>query len=239
MITSFTPELLESELEAEQSFLALRPVVGQFILQLWRDLATQGHTQLQYRNSDSGSDYLIPSKLNVLDRWYVFTEDPVNQWIDIFSIDQWANKTESFDTEYAEEVATSNVEFFDLYEDYVHDEEFSEHVLGYAIANGLATGDLQVLEQKTFHDYLKIIYDERVFYKVDLEIFGDVRWDGARYRELSTEQQMSLAVNVTNSLKCSQRDWVNVIAPHIMICMARHDATVGAVGEFLLQNLPN
>ena len=208
--------------------------LGQFILQLWRDLSVQGQVQLIYMNQDDYRDELYPSELK--DHR---ARAALGNFIDIDSVEEWARKSESFDLDRAEAVLTYQSEhFFEFFSDYVYDEEFSEHLLGYAIGRGLSIGDLKVVGQEAFGAYLHAIYDEHGFYTVELEIFGDVHWEGLRYGELSPDQQMHLVTNFLNSREGSDKDWASVVVPHLLHCMARHDQTADNVKAFLLQNLP-
>jgi hypothetical protein len=208
--------------------------VGQFILQLWRDLSIQGHIQLTYMNQEN-RDEIYPS--DVKDDYVRAT---LSSLTDIVSVEEWATKSESFNFEWAREVLTNESEHFsEFYSDHMYDDEFPLNLLGYAIGKGLEDGDLQVLGHEVFSSLLQNIYDEHVFYNVALEIFGDVQWEGLRYGELSPDQQMHLVTNFLNSLEGSDTDWANVVVPHLLHCMARHDQTADNVKAFLRLNLPS
>ena len=223
-------ELLQRRTDSQGEHIrCLEPL----ILQMWRDLTVQGHMKLTYVNEIDYRDQLYPT--DVKDDYVRYV---LNELIDVDSIEVWAKKSESLDLQYAQDVLIGNDRFSELSSDYVYDEEFSEYLLGYAIGKGLVDGDLQVIGQDTFNSYLRILFDdERHLFNVELEIFGDVDWDGVRYRELSPDQQMNLVTNFLNSRQDSDEAWANVVVPHLLECMARHEQTAGDTKSLIRLNL--
>lgn len=238
MRSEFPEPLLTSNLSPEVAREHIRGTyfkdIGQFIQQLWRDLSVQGHIQLIYMNQEY-RDELYPSE--VKDDYVRAT---VSNLIDLVSVEEWARKSETFNLEWAREVLINDGEnFSEFYSDLMQDEEFPLDLLGYAAGKGLGDGDLQLVGKDVFNSYLPTIYNEHIFYNVELEIFGDVLWDGPRYSELSPDQQMYLVTNFLNSRQDSDQDWANVVAPHLLNCIARHDRTADNVKAFILLNLTN
>lgn len=223
-------ELLQGHTDSQGEYIRC---VEPLILQMWRDLTVQGHMKLTYVNEIDFRDQLYPT--DVKDDYVRYV---LNELIDVDSIEVWAKKSESLDLQYAQDVLIGNDRFSELSSDYVYDEEFSEHLLGYAVGKGLQDGDLQVIGQDTFNSYLRTLFDDdRHLFNVEVEIFGDVDWDGERYRELSPDQQTCLVTNIANSRHDSDKDWANVVVPHLLECMAKHDQTAENVRSLIRLNL--
>lgn len=229
---SFPTELVSSSLKPQDAFEAMQAFQTEFLEQMWHDLAVQGHIHLRYQQRES-FDSLLPTDL------FGTEEHVLNKYSPVHQIELWANKHVSFDAMGARETATDNWLFEEYFVETLFDAAFSEVNLGFAIGKGLYEGDLQLLSSEAFENYLQEIYGGwRDYYKVELEIIGDVDWEGLRYGELWSEQQMYLATNFVSAYQHHESSMTNGVALHLLHCMAKHDRTADNVKAFIRLNLP-
>lgn len=229
-IRTFAPELLNSNLDLQESALAILEMADHFTEQMWHDLNIQGHIDLHYSNSDDG-DTLLPSET------FGANEELLNHFSPGYFV-TWARKDEELDTGYAlDRIQDEGHDHFEdeIFVDFLEEEPFSAVNLAYAIGAGLQHEDLEVADQEEFGGYLEDCYaDDREMNEVKLVITSDTPWLGIRYSELSEQQQMNLALNFVNVLKHPYLGRKDGIAVHLMHCMAKHDQSADSVKAFLL-----
>ena len=233
---SFAPELLNSNMDATASAAVILEMADHFAEQMWRDLKMQGEFDLDYTNDSHEGDSLVPLEL------YGADEQLLKRFSPGYFV-TWARKDEDLDVSYAQDRIYEDGQYHyeeGHFTDFLDEAPFAELNLAYAIGAGLQHEDLEVVDQEEFESSLEVCYgDDREMYEVNLVVTGDTPWTGVRYRELSEQQQMNLALNFVNVLKHPYLGRKDGIALHLMHCMAKHDQTADSVKAFLLLNLPN
>lgn len=239
---AFPDELIHEKLDeatAAKEILEISPGLGQ---QFWHDLFEQGLIDLDYQSDSVEGDQFHPwiSQVDSLN-----ANESVLNMISPGYFTTWIEKDGYMEYDYVLEVTQDNSEDFfeDMWTDFQEEEQFSEEILGNAAAIGIREGDLEVVNKEAILDYLVTANQEdEMMYEYNITITADTPWEGRRYRDLTTAEQMVL---VNNILTTRQHPYLGIhggLAEHLLICIALHDATDEKVRAYLclqpIESLP-
>ena len=236
----FHDELIESKLGLHEASRAILEMADYFAEQMWHDLAKQKHLHLNYWINSHGSDKFFPefgvvekSQIKIID-----LDDEVLKQICPGQDVTWIARSSSFDRSYARDRAQEleGQEHF-LENDYVYqidEEPFPYMNLGLAIGAGKEYGDIDLVNDEVYDFYLEQIFGGDIdMLETEVEITSDTPWVGIRYRELTEDQQMNLAINLLTSMEHPYLGKPDGISRHFLCCLALHDSTAENVKTFL------
>lgn len=229
----FASDFINSKLEVDAASRNTLEIADQFLEQMWHDLAEQKHLSLFYSNEQHDPHIFRPHDIG----------QASEQILDYFSPGYsvtWISKEESLNFEYASDEAEGAGRFHfeesDFW-DYLDDGPYSSTNLMFAIGAGLEGNDLNNVKEDVYSGYLEEYYSDSWYFEVGTEITQDSPWTGIRYRELSADQQMNLAVNLVTTLKHPFLGRADGLSLHLLDCLAKHDQTAEKVKAFIASQL--
>lgn len=231
--SSFSLELISGGLLFESACREILSCSGNFIMYMWHDLALQGDISFSYRRDDYIGDYMYAMMHGIVPDLH----ESLSEMFTIPAWDiTWLTKTPwIFEKEAVVEDIASGAEdvltdvglaaFCEELESEKAESLEDGYVSGYALAFGQTKGDLEIID---YSHLIPLAGDGMLDFEV--EVTGDVYWNGLRYEELSAEQQKHLALNIHTS---STHPFIGQFAWYLLACMAMHDKTHESVIETL------
>lgn len=244
---SFEVGLIDSNLDLESASRAILEMADHFAEQMWHDLTKQNHVSLRYwhnQGGEYGEDKFFP-EFGAFENQVLDIQDLDDDVLDRISPGMWAtwiSDYEVLDIKYARD----RVEDFEgkehflesAYVEHMTEEPFSSMNLGMAMGAGKEYGDIDLVSEEIYNFYLEEIFgDDMEMFETQVEITSDTPWSGIRYRDLTENQQMNLAINLLTTMEHPYLGKHDGISRHFLCCLALHDHTAENVKAFLLLQL--